>query len=107
MIAGWQVAKNFTVPVLVGGSQDALQRDYRINGTPSTYLLGEKGQILLHTEGYKPGDEKVLEDKIEAALNSNVSVATPSQTCPPSAQDIHAEPVRAMAAIPPMVFNQF
>jgi hypothetical protein len=69
LIPGWQMAKHLNVPVLVGASQDSLQRDYRISATPSTYLLGEQGQVLLHVDGYKAGDEKVLEDKIAAMLN--------------------------------------
>jgi len=68
LIAGWQIAKNLTVPVLVGGSQDALQRDYHIESTPTTYLLGENGQVLFHKDGYTPGDERTLESQIEAAL---------------------------------------
>jgi hypothetical protein len=70
------MAKNLTVPVLVGGSQDSLQRDYRINSTPTTYLLGEKGQVLFHQDGYKPGDEKILEDRIAEALIAAPATAT-------------------------------
>jgi thiol-disulfide isomerase/thioredoxin len=69
LIAGWQMAKNLTVPVLVGGSQASLQRDYRIESTPSTYLLGERGEILFWKDGYTPGDEKTLEAKIVSVLN--------------------------------------
>jgi cytochrome oxidase Cu insertion factor (SCO1/SenC/PrrC family) len=76
LIAGWQMAKNLTVPVLVGGSQESLQRDYRINSTPSTYLLGENGQVLFHQDGYKQGDEKILEAKIAEALNAAPATAT-------------------------------
>jgi cytochrome oxidase Cu insertion factor (SCO1/SenC/PrrC family) len=68
LIAGWQMAKNLTVPVLIGGSQESLQRDYNINSTPSTYLLDENGRVLFREDGYKPGDEKILQAKIEAAL---------------------------------------
>ena len=70
LIAGWQMAKNLTVPVLIGGSQESLQRDYHINSTPSTYLLDENGRVLFHEDGYKPGDEKILEAKIESMLNA-------------------------------------
>jgi cytochrome oxidase Cu insertion factor (SCO1/SenC/PrrC family) len=73
LIAGWAMAKNLTVPVLVGGSQDALQRDYRINSTPVTYLLNENGGVILHHEGYKPGDEKTLEARIDGILNAAAS----------------------------------
>jgi hypothetical protein len=69
LIAGWQMAKRLTVPVLIGASQESLQRDYDINSTPSTYLLDENGSVLFHEDGYKPGDEKTLEAKIEAGLN--------------------------------------
>jgi cytochrome oxidase Cu insertion factor (SCO1/SenC/PrrC family) len=69
LIAGWQMAKNLTVPVLIGGSQESLQRDYGVDTTPTTYLLDENGRVLFREDGYKPGDEKVLEAKIEAALN--------------------------------------
>jgi cytochrome oxidase Cu insertion factor (SCO1/SenC/PrrC family) len=81
LVAGWQMAKNLTVPVLVGGNQDALQRDYRINATPSSYLLDENGKVVLHQDGYKPGDEKTLESKIEATLNA--TPATPASTAAP------------------------
>jgi len=89
LIAGWQVAKNLTVPVLIGSTQEALQRDYHINSTPATYLLDENGRVLLHADGYKPGDEHVLEAKIAAALN--VTPAAPPTAslppCPPAAED--------------------
>ena len=76
LIAGWQMAKNLTVPVLVGGSQDALQRDYHIESTPATYLLDENGKVLFHEDGYKPGDEKVVEARIQAALSGAVAPPT-------------------------------
>jgi cytochrome oxidase Cu insertion factor (SCO1/SenC/PrrC family) len=86
LIPGWQVAKNFTVPVLIGESQEVLQRDYRIESTPATYLLDGEGRVLFHADGYKSGDEKVLEAKIETVLNAGVAMpATASlPACPPS-----------------------
>jgi cytochrome oxidase Cu insertion factor (SCO1/SenC/PrrC family) len=69
LIAGWQMAKRLTVPVLIGASQESLQRDYDINSTPSTYLLDENGSVLFREDGYKPGDERTLEAQIEAVLN--------------------------------------
>ena len=55
--------------MLIGASQDSLQRDYRLNATPTRYLLGEKGEVLFYQSGYKPGDEKTIEGKIAEALN--------------------------------------
>ena len=79
LIAGWQMAKNLTVPVLVGGSQGALQRDYGIESTPSTYLLDEKGAVVFHKDGYQAGDEKTIETKIAAVLDAHQS----QSNCPP------------------------
>ncbi len=77
LIPGWQMVKNLTVPVLVGPSQEALVKDYRINSTPSTYLLDQKGQVIFHADGYTAGDEKALETKIEELLTG---VAAEAQT---------------------------
>jgi thiol-disulfide isomerase/thioredoxin len=76
LIPGWAMVKNLDVPVLVGGTQDALMRDYRINSTPATYLLDQKGGIVFYEDGYQPGDEKKLEDLIARRLDgSTTSVA--------------------------------
>ena len=69
LIPNWQAEHHLTVPVLIGASQDSLQRDYGLKQTPTHYLLGEKGEVLFYQSGYKAGDEKTLEAKIAAALN--------------------------------------
>ena len=69
LIANWQAEHHLTVPVLIGASQESLQRDYRLTTTPTQYLLVEKNEVLLYQSGYKPGDEKILESKITEALN--------------------------------------
>jgi cytochrome oxidase Cu insertion factor (SCO1/SenC/PrrC family) len=69
LIAGWQAEKKLTVPVLIGASQESLQRDYAIDATPASYLLDQNGRVILYLEGYKPGDEKTLEARINALLN--------------------------------------
>ncbi len=68
LIAGWQAQRKLTVPVLIGASQDSLQRDYGIEATPTTFLLDEKGKVLLRQDGYRPGDEVLLENRISEAL---------------------------------------
>ena len=83
LVAGWEMAKNLTVPVLIGGSQAALQKDYGINSTPSTYLLDEQGRILFHEDGYKRGDEKTIQEKVEAALGIGVDAAPATSSLPP------------------------
>jgi cytochrome oxidase Cu insertion factor (SCO1/SenC/PrrC family) len=74
LIAGWQMTKNLNVPVLIGGTQESLLRDYRIVSTPSTYLLDENGRILFHQDGYKPGDEVLLEGRIARLLGQQAAV---------------------------------
>jgi cytochrome oxidase Cu insertion factor (SCO1/SenC/PrrC family) len=84
LVPGWEAAKGLTVPVLVGASQAALQRDYRIESTPATYLLDEHGSVIYHADGYKPGDEKTLEAKIAATLGMEAVPATTASlpACP-------------------------
>ncbi len=69
LIPKWQDENHFTIPILIGASQDSLQRNYRLTTTPTEYLLGPNGEVLFYQSGYKAGDEKVLESKIEEALN--------------------------------------
>ena len=69
LIPAWQAKNQFTVPVLVGASEDSLERNYRLTTTPTEYLLGANGEVLLYHSGYKAGDEKILESKIEEVLN--------------------------------------
>jgi peroxiredoxin len=70
LIASWQAEHHFTVPVLIGASQESLQSDYRLIATPTMYLLGAKGEVLYYQSGSKPDDEKTLEVKIVEALNA-------------------------------------
>ena len=84
LVPGWLVAKKLTVPVLVGGSQDVFQRDYSIESTPTTYLLDANGRVLYRADGYKPGDEKTLEEKIAGFLGIAAPPATTAwAVCPP------------------------
>jgi cytochrome oxidase Cu insertion factor (SCO1/SenC/PrrC family) len=86
LVPGWQVAKKLTVPVLVGGSQDGFQRDYGIESTPTSYLLDANGRVVFRAEGYKPGDEKLLDEKIGGFLGVPAATATSSALplCPPA-----------------------
>ena len=71
-----------TIFTNVFAGREKEQRDYHINSTPSTYLLDENGRVLFREDGYKPGDEKTLEAKIEAALNA-VPAGPVSASLPP------------------------
>ena len=96
LIPGWEVAKNLNVPVLVGATQDSLQRDYKIESTPATYVLDGEGRVLFHAEGYKAGDEKALEEKIETVL----SAGTPAPTTAAVQQCAAPSSIRLAPAMP-------
>ncbi len=55
----------FTVPLDTNG--DVL-RKYGLLGTPYTYVLNARGEILYKHFGYRPGDEVSLREEIEKAF---------------------------------------
>jgi hypothetical protein len=67
-IPQWQKAGRYTVPILVAGNPTALQYDYGIRGTPTHYLIGAKGEVLLHMVGYREGADEGLELAVQEAL---------------------------------------
>jgi thiol-disulfide isomerase/thioredoxin len=68
LIADWLAKRNFTVPVVLGDSQEGIMRDYGLKATPTHYLLNAGGEILFTQAGYKKGDERQLEEAIRKAL---------------------------------------
>jgi len=79
LIAGWQEKYNITVPILIGASQDSLMDDYHLAMTPTHYLLGNKGEVLLHQNGYNRGDERAIEAKIAEVLSVGVEQPPPEK----------------------------
>jgi len=69
LIPKWQAQHHFTVPILIGASQNWLQDHYRLTTTPTEYLLGPHGEVLFYQSGYRPNDVPKLESKIKDALN--------------------------------------
>jgi thiol-disulfide isomerase/thioredoxin len=66
LVAGWRAQHASSIPVLIGGR--AVQRDYKIEMTPTHFLLDSAGRVLSKKAGFAPGDEKTLEQDIQAAL---------------------------------------
>ena len=66
LIKDWQATHGYTVPVLLGGK--SVQNDYKLNETPTHYLLDGRGRIVSKHSGYKAGDDKILERDIQHAL---------------------------------------
>ena len=79
LIPGWQEKHHFAIPVLIGASKEDLMDDYNLTITPTHYLLGTKGEVLLRQNGYNRGDEKILEQKIAEALNIALDPAIPAK----------------------------
>ncbi len=70
LIPDWLRTHKYTFPVLRGAKLDKLQKDYDLQATPTHYLLDSNGKVILKQTGYKQGDEKLLEEDIEKALNA-------------------------------------
>lgn len=68
-IPDWLAEHQYSVPVLVGASQQYLMRRYDVQMTPEHYLLNPEGEILFMQRGFEAGDETKLEENIKKALN--------------------------------------
>jgi peroxiredoxin len=79
LIPGWQEKYHFTIPVLIGASQDSLMDDYDLTITPTHILLGNKGEVLMRQNGYNRGDEKAIEKKIGEILSIGLNAAPPEK----------------------------
>ena len=67
LIADWRTNHGYTATILLGNRSVA--EDYDLRMTPTHVLLDAKGKILWKHAGYKPGDEKEIERRIEQALS--------------------------------------
>lgn len=68
LIPSYLERHGLTLPVLTGGWQPALMRDYDLKATPTHILVDEKSAILFRQDGYSEGEEKALETRIAEAL---------------------------------------
>ena len=59
--------RRFTFPVLLDTNKD-VYRKFRLYGLPHTFILDEKGEIVLRRFGYRPGDEVELKKTIEVLI---------------------------------------
>jgi peroxiredoxin len=78
LIPRFMKENGLSLPVLTGGWQPSLVRDYDLETTPTHFLLDSKGAILLRQNGYAPGDENALESSIALGLkNHDANSLTP------------------------------
>jgi len=71
MIPAWAKRGGYTFPILVGADTGQIASTYQIDGTPVTFLLDPQGKILQRIDGFAPGQEKEIEQRIQTALNES------------------------------------
>ncbi len=64
-VPGMVSSKGWEYTILTGKATE-LQTAFNFQTIPQTFLLDQKGNIVYHHNGYVPGDEYELEDKIKA-----------------------------------------
>jgi thioredoxin-related protein len=67
LIANWRTSHGYTATILLGSRSVA--EDYDLRMTPTHVLLDAKGKVLWKHAGYKPGDEKEIDRRIQQALS--------------------------------------
>jgi cytochrome oxidase Cu insertion factor (SCO1/SenC/PrrC family) len=76
MIPSWAKRGGYTFPILIGADTGQIASTYQITGTPVTFLLDPEGKILQRIDGFAPGQEKEIEQRIQAALKENAAGPT-------------------------------
>jgi len=56
-----------TFPIILDENRE-LVRKYKVSGFPTTILIDKNKNIVYSIQGYRPGDEKVLQQKIKDLL---------------------------------------
>ena len=64
-VPGMVASKGWEYTILTGKATE-LQNAFNFQTIPQTFLVDQKGNVVYHHNGYVPGDEFELEDKIKA-----------------------------------------
>ena len=80
MVPDWAKRGGYTFPILVGADTGQVASTYQITGTPVTFLLDPEGKILKRIDGFMPGQEKQIEQQIQAALKANAGSPAPAKS---------------------------
>ncbi len=62
-------ALEINYPVLIDLNNQVMS-DLKINAMPTILVVNEKDEIVARHQGYRPGDEKVLEEEIQKLLTA-------------------------------------
>ena len=58
----------YTFPVLLTPDRDFAERNFKVLGAPTSFLLTAESKTVFRHFGYQPGDEKTLETEIRELL---------------------------------------
>src|SRR5690606_2441051 len=61
-------SRGWKFPVIVDSKRE-IGNKYNVRNYPTSFLISQDGKIVKATMGYRPGDEKVLEEEIVALLS--------------------------------------
>jgi cytochrome c biogenesis protein CcmG, thiol:disulfide interchange protein DsbE len=63
----------FKLPVLLDTNQTAIRKYNPSKNVPFLIVIGKDGEVIREFNGYKPGDEKLVEELVGKAIESSVS----------------------------------
>ena len=69
--------KKFTLPVLMDPSSEVLRKYNPTKNIPYLIVIGADGETVRDFSGFKPGDEKIVEDIIKKELKKLSESVTP------------------------------
>ena len=62
-------ANKYPFKVLLDSNQ-SVYKNYQLSGIPHLFLIDKNGVIIYSHKGYKKGDEKILEEKLQAMIKN-------------------------------------
>lgn len=68
LLPAWIRDGGYTFDVLVGARTEQIFRDYGMSAAPLNFLLDAEGKILERFDGYSPGAESAIEERILQVL---------------------------------------
>ena len=71
LVPNWFSRGGYTFDVLLGAETAAVARDYGLTAAPLNFLLDAEGKIVARYDGYEPGSEKQIEEKIKLLLGGS------------------------------------
>lgn len=71
----------------------SIARQFGVESTPQIFLLDGAGRVALHLEGFRAGDETVLEDRVKDGLG----ISPPAPARAPASAAVHAGEARKVS----------